>query len=219
MDVLVACIDVNGMRAVPEREPVGDHARHSAISGPSGPNTGSVVGRRHVGNRGRAPWRARPCCRGKDCICRSADRRRSPQDRGSASGAGGRCRPAARRRRRRARSIVSPLSPPKRTLARPRAIAHRLVDHRMIVDVRINAVAPHAAPAIGGKGLFDRLLRGRASRRDRWRRDKGRAADGLLGILPSSANVWVIGAGRVLQSASGSHGLCLGDGASGGFTA
>src|SRR5271156_5963639 len=44
MHVLVSCIDVNGMRTVPERQPVGDHARHNVVSGPSAPNTGSVLG-------------------------------------------------------------------------------------------------------------------------------------------------------------------------------
>ena len=42
--VLVAGIDIDRVRAVPEREPVGGHARHSASNGPSGPNTGSASG-------------------------------------------------------------------------------------------------------------------------------------------------------------------------------
>src|ERR1700689_1256952 len=42
--VAMARIDVDRMRAVPEREPARAHARHSASSGPFGPNAGSVKG-------------------------------------------------------------------------------------------------------------------------------------------------------------------------------
>src|SRR6202167_1845084 len=43
-DGAMARIEVNRMRAVPEREPARAHARHSASSGPFGPNAGSVKG-------------------------------------------------------------------------------------------------------------------------------------------------------------------------------
>ena len=42
--VAVARIDVDRMRAVPKLEPAGSHVRHSASSGPCGPNAGSVNG-------------------------------------------------------------------------------------------------------------------------------------------------------------------------------
>ena len=42
VNVAVARVDVDRMGAVPEREPAGAHARHSASSGPCGPNAGSV---------------------------------------------------------------------------------------------------------------------------------------------------------------------------------
>ena len=42
--VLVAIVHIDRMRAVPEREPARAHARHSASSGPFGPNAGSVAG-------------------------------------------------------------------------------------------------------------------------------------------------------------------------------
>ena len=45
--------------------------------------------------------------------------------------------------------------------------AHRLVDHRMIVHIGINAVAPHIAPAVGGEGFLDHVFRiGRAGEVD-----------------------------------------------------
>ena len=44
VDVLGAGVDVNRMRAVPKRDPLRDHARHSVMSGPFAPNTGSVAG-------------------------------------------------------------------------------------------------------------------------------------------------------------------------------
>ena len=50
--VAVARIDVDRMRTVPEREPAGAHARHSASSGPCGPNAGSVNGQRHLADGG-----------------------------------------------------------------------------------------------------------------------------------------------------------------------
>ena len=44
MNVAVARIDIDRMRAVPEREPARAHVSHSASSGPFGPNAGSVKG-------------------------------------------------------------------------------------------------------------------------------------------------------------------------------
>src|SRR5580693_4779992 len=44
MHVLMACIDIDRVWAVPESKPVCRHARHSASNGPSGPNTGSASG-------------------------------------------------------------------------------------------------------------------------------------------------------------------------------
>ena len=44
VNVAVARIDVDRMRAVPKLEPAGIHVRHSASSGPCGPNAGSVNG-------------------------------------------------------------------------------------------------------------------------------------------------------------------------------
>ena len=44
VNIAVARIDVDRMRAVPELKPAGAHTRHSANSGPCGPNAGSVNG-------------------------------------------------------------------------------------------------------------------------------------------------------------------------------
>src|ERR1019366_9395759 len=41
----------------------------------------------------------------------------------------------------------------------PARDGHRLVDHRMIVDVGVNAVAPHVAPAVRREDFFDDAFR------------------------------------------------------------
>ena len=69
---------------------------------------------------------------------------------------------------------------------RGRGRRHRLVDHRMIVNVRVNAVAPHIAPAVCGEGLLDEFFRvRRAGKVDAAAVEHKRQA-GLFGIVPSS---------------------------------
>ena len=158
--------DVNEMRAVPERLPVGDHDRHNAISGPSAPNTGSVCG---SGTRGIEVERG--------CVFR-------PAAAAEIVGADRRIGADHDEVRRVAQALVAgagrqhndiagreiDLAPMLAAEADPGATArdaHRLVNYRMIVDVRINAVAPHPAPAVRGEGLFDDRLRvGRAGEID-----------------------------------------------------
>ena len=56
-------------------------------------------------------------------------------------------------------SISSPLLAAEAHLGAAAGDGHRLVDHRVIVRVGVNAVAPHIAPAVVGEGLLDQQFR------------------------------------------------------------
>ena len=83
-------------------------------------------------------------------------------------------------------------------LGAPARDGHHLVDHRMILDVRINAVAPHLAPAVCRQRSSRSALPDRAIRSDRCRRDKTRTAAPDCSELTRRRQIgWVIGAVRV----------------------
>jgi len=78
-------------------------------------------------------------------------------------------------------------------------MAHRLVDHRMVVRVGINAVAPHIAPAVRAKRLFDQQFRvGGTSELDA-AAIKDERQLGIVGNPAVVANRWVIGVMRLVS--------------------
>ena len=89
----------------------------------------------------------------------------------------------------------------------PARNAHRLVDHRMIVHVRVNAVAPHVAPAVRRERLLDHHFRiGRAGKIDAAAVENERQG----GIVRDPAVVGKpVGDGDGASGRGGRHGLSI----------